>query len=141
MIPAVVMPQTVVLPLAYGWTVTVWDELTHRQYNDMKIRMFRQASDGTVTRDLERISDAVVVTYLVDWTLTDPQGQRIAIQGMKPDDRQEALWNLREFAAAEVKRAIERHHERSEAAIADLKKTASTDASLATTSPYAGSPA
>ena len=141
MIPAVVMPQTVVLPLAYGWTVTVWDELTHGQYNDLRSRIWTESDTGAMARNVEQFFDGLVIAYLVDWTLTDAQGARIEIRGLKPAALQDAFRNLRQFAALEVQRAIEAHHERVAAAIADLKKTASTDAPSATTSPYAGAPA
>lgn len=141
MIPAVVMPRTVTLPLAYGWTVTVYEELTHGQHTDMQVRMFRDAGDGQVVRDLQRITDAAVIAYLVDWTLTDAQGAPIAIKGLAPDALQDVLRNLRQFAAVEVKQAIEAHHERQQAALADLKKTASTDRPSATTSRSASLPA
>jgi hypothetical protein len=141
MIPAVVMPQTVILPLAYGWTVTVWEELTHGQYNDMRSRIYSESDSGTLQRNVEQFFDGLVVAYLVDWTLTDAHGHRIEIRGLKPDAIQDAFRNLRQFAALEVSRAIEAHHERVSAAIADLKKTASIDAPSVTTSPYAGSPA
>jgi len=141
MIPAVVMPQTVTLPLAYGWTVTVWEELTHGQYNDMRSRIYSESDTGTLQRNVERFFDGLVIAYLVDWTLTDAQGQRIEIRGLRPEALQDAYRNLRQFAALEVQRAIEAHHERASAAIADLKKTASSGAPSATISPYAGSPA
>ena len=139
MVPAIVMPDTVTLPLAYGWTVTVWAELTHGQHTDMQVRMFKDTATGDVVRDLQRITDAAVIAYLVDWTLTDASGQPIAIRGLAPDALQDVLRNLRQFAALEVKSAIEAHHERRQAVIADLKKTASIDLPSVTTSPYAGS--
>lgn len=141
MIPAIVIPRTVILPLDYGWTVTVWDELTHGQYTTMRSRMFTEGDAGTLRPDPTRYFDGLVVAYLVDWTLTDAQDQRIDIRGLKPDALQEAFGNLRQFAALEVQRAIEAHHERVTAAIADLKKTAAGAPPSATTSPYAGSPA
>lgn len=141
MIPAVVMPQTVILPLAYGWTVTVWEELTHGQYNDMRSRIYAEADGGALKPNTEKFFDGLIVAYLVDWTLTDAQGARIEIRGLKPDALQDALRNLRQFAALEVQRAIEAHHERGLAVIADLKKTASLEMPSATISPYAGSPA
>jgi hypothetical protein len=143
MIPAVVIPRTVVLPLeAYGWSVTVWEELTHGQYNAMRSRVYTEADGGALLKpDPLRFYDGLVVAYLVDWTLTDAQGQRIEIRGLKPEALQDALGNLRQFAALEVQRAIEAHHERVSAAIADLKKTASTAPPSATISPYVGSPA
>lgn len=141
MIPAIVMPQTVTLPLEYGWTVTVWEELTHGQYNDMRSRIYRESDTGTLQRNVEQFFDGLVVAYLVDWTLTDAQGQRIEIRGLRADALHDAYRNLRQFAALEVQRVIEAHHERVSARLADLKKTVSTGAPSATTSPFAGSPA
>jgi hypothetical protein len=141
MIPAIVMPQTVILPLAYGWTVTVRDELTHGEFNDMRSRIYAESKDGTLTPKAETFFDGLVIAYLVDWTLTDAQGQRIEIRGLKPDALQDAFRNLRQFAAVEVQRAIEAHHARGLAAIEELKKTVSTAPPSPTTLSYAGSPA
>jgi hypothetical protein len=141
MIPAVVMPRTVTLPIAYGWTVTVWEELTHGQFNDMRSRIYSESAAGALQRNVERFFDGFAVAYLVDWTLTDAQGQPIVIRGLAPDALQDAFRNLRQFAALEVLRVIEAHHERNLAAIEDLKKTASIAAPSVTISPYAGSPA
>jgi hypothetical protein len=141
MVPAVVMPRTVVLPIAYGWTVTAWEELTHKQYNELRRRVHAESPTGALRPDPTRFQDGLVVTYLVDWTLTDAQGARIEIRGLAPDAVLEVLGNLRQFAALEVSRAIEAHHERVAAVIDDLKKTASPAAPSPTTSPFAGSPA
>jgi hypothetical protein len=141
MIPAVVMPRTLTLPLAYGWTVTVWEELTHGQFNDMRSRIYSESTDGTLQRNVERFFDGLVIAYLVDWTLTDAAGQPIDIRGLPADALQDAFRNLRQFAALEVQRVIEAHHDRNLAAIEDLKKTASIDGPSATTSPSAALPA
>jgi len=115
--------------------VTVWAELNHGQYIAMLSRMYTESKDGALKRDVLKTTDATVIAYLIDWTLTDPQGARIPVRGLPPDDVQDALNNLRQATALEVKRAIEAHHASVEAAGEALKKTDSTDASSGPPSP------
>jgi len=60
---------------------------------------------------------------------------------LPPDDVQDALNNLRQATAREVKQAIEAHHATVEAAGEALKKTDSTDASSETPLPSASAAA
>ena len=131
----VVIPREVTLPLANGRTVTVWAELNHGQYIAMLARMFTEATNGEMRRDVIKTTDATVIAYLLDWTLTDPQGERIPVRGQAPAAVQDALNNLRQSVAQDVKRVIEAHHAAVEAAGDELKKTASTDGSSVTPSP------
>jgi len=126
-----VIPREVTLPLANGRTITVWAELNHGQYIAMLSRMFTESKDGELRRDVIKTTDATVIAYLIDWTLTDPQGERIGVRGLPPNDVQDALNNLRQAVAQDVKRTIEAHHAAVEAAGMALKKTESTDASSA----------
>jgi len=131
----VVIPRETTLPLTNGRSVTVWAELNHGQYIAMLSRMYTESKDGALKRDVLKTTDATVIAYLIDWTLTDPQGARIPVRGLPPDDVQDALNNLRQATALEVKRAIEAHHASVEAAGEALKKTDSTDASSGPPSP------
>ena len=96
--------------------------------------MYTESKGGELKRDVLKTTDATVIAYLIDWTLTDPQGARIPVRGLPPDDVQDALNNLRQATALEVKRAIEAHHATVEAAGEALKKTESIDDSLPTPS-------
>jgi hypothetical protein len=136
-----VIPREVTLSLADGRTVTVWAELNHGQYIALLSRMYTEAKDGELRRDVIKTTDATVIAYLIDWTLTDPQGARIPVRGLPPDDVQAALNNLRQAVAQDVKHTIEAHHAAVEAAATALKKTASIDASSDTPSPSVGGPA
>lgn len=137
----VVIPREVTLPLASGRTVTVWAELNHGQYIAMLSRMFTEATNGEMRRDLIATTDATVIAYLIDWTLTDPQGQRIQVRGLAPAAVQDVLNNLRQSVAQDVKRTIEAHHGSVEAAATELKKTESIDASSPTPLPSAATAA
>ena len=137
----VVIPREVTLPLANGRAVTVWAELNHGQHIAMLARMFTESKDGELRRDVIKTTDATVIAYLLDWTLTDGTGARIPVRGLAPDAVQDVLNNLRQASALEVKQAIEAHHARVEAAGEALKKTASTDDSCSTPLPSASAAA
>jgi len=127
MASAIVVPGTVVLVLpVHGWTVTVRAELTHGQYTAMLARMYREGDEGRTRVDPLRTGDALMVAYLVDWTLTDHRGQRIEIRGLPPDELQDVLANLRQWVAVEVKRAIEAHADAVTAAADEEKKIESS---------------
>jgi len=123
----IVVPRELTLPLTNGRSLTVWAELNHGQYIAMLSRMYTESKGGELKRDVLKTTDATVIAYLIDWTLTDPQGARIPVRGLPPDDVQDALNNLRQATALEVKRAIEAHHATVEAAGEALKKTESID--------------
>jgi hypothetical protein len=107
----------------------------------MLSRMYTESSTGDLHRDVIRTTDATVIAYLIDWTLTDPQGDRIPVRGRSPVEVQDALNNLRQAVARDLKQTIEAHHAAVEAAGDALKKTASTDASSGTPSPSASAAA
>lgn len=124
----VVIPRTTVLPLTRGRTITVRDELNHGEHVAMRARMYRERADGRTLIDPLKISDAVIVAYLVDWNLTDSSGRRIEIRGLPPDDVQAVLNNLRESLVGAIKDAVEAHHDARQLADDELKKTESIDA-------------
>jgi hypothetical protein len=136
-----VIPRELTLPLAHGRTVTVWAELNHGQYIAMLARMYTEAKDGELRRDVIKTTDATVIAYLIDWTLTDPQGDRIPVRGRPPAEVQDALNNLRQAVARDLKQTIEAHHAAVEAAADALKKTDSIAGSSGTPSPSASAPA
>ena len=128
---AVVTPRTKVLPLPVdGWTLTVHEELNHGQHIAMLARVYRETEDGKLHRDALKNSDALVIAYLVDWTLTDSSGERIDIKGLKPEDLQDVLNNLRIPVALQVKQAVQAHDATIGAAAEDQKKTDGTVAPL-----------
>ena len=137
----IVIPRELTLPLSNGRSLTVWAELNHGQYIAMLSRMYTESKTGELHRDVIKTTDATVIAYLIDWTLTDAAGARIAVRGLAPDAVQDVLNNLRQPTVLEIKQAIEAHHARVEAAGEALKKTSSTDASSATPLPSASAAA
>jgi hypothetical protein len=137
----VVVPRTTVLPLLGGRSITVREELNHGQHTAMQARKYRETEQGELRLNAHTVSDAIVIAYLVDWTLTDQRGKPIAIMGLPPNELQDVLNNLRQPVAEEVKRAIQAHDAAANATAEALKKTESTDAPSPSTSPSAGQPA
>jgi hypothetical protein len=137
----VVIPREVTLPLADGRSLTVWAELNHGQYIAMLSRMYTEAKNGELRRDVIKTTDATVIAYLIDWTLTDASGVRIPVRGLAPDAVQDVLNNLRQPVVLAIKQAIEAHHARVEEAGEALKKTPSIGDSSATPLPSASAAA
>jgi hypothetical protein len=126
----VVVPRTKEIALSRGRTITIREELNHGETVAMRARMYRERADGQTVVDPLKIPDAIVIAYLVDWTLTDASERRLELRGLPPDDVQAVLNNLREPAVAEIKDAIEAHVDRQRAADEALKKTESIDEPL-----------
>jgi hypothetical protein len=119
----VVIPRTKDLRLSGGRTITIREELNHGEHNAMRARMYRERADGQTFVDPLKVSDAIIVAFLVDWNLTDPGGRRIELRGLAPDDVQAVLNNLKPSRVAEIKEAIEAHADAMQRADDELKKT------------------
>ena len=122
----VVIPRTKDLLLSGGRTITIREELNHGEHNAMRARMYREHTVGQTVMtvvDPLKISDAIIVAYLVDWNFTDPGGRRLEIRGLAPDDVQAVLNNLKPSRVAEMKDAIEAHADALQRADDELKKT------------------
>src|SRR5262245_43426717 len=122
---AIVVPKAITLPLTInGWTITVREELNHGEHVAMLARMYRETESGKLRVDPLTHGDALMIAYLVDWTLTDQRGERLEIRGLPPDGVQDVLNNLRVPVCAAVKAAVEVHEQTVRARDAELKKTA-----------------
>lgn len=121
----VVIPRTTDLRLSGGRMITIREELNHGEHNAMRARMYRERDDGRTLVDPLKVSDAIIVAYLVDWNFTDPGGRRIELRGLAPDDVQAVLNNLKPSRVAEMKEAIEAHADALQRADDELKKTES----------------
>lgn len=123
---ATVLPRTTDLPLAInGWSITVREELTHGEHVAMLARMYRESENGRLQIEALKTGDALMVAYLVDWTLTDHRGERIEIRGLSADEVQDVLNNLRIPVAKAIKTAIEAHEQEVSARDDAQKKTES----------------
>ena len=121
----VVVPRALELPLSRGRSITVKSELNHGEYVAMLARMYRTDVEKGI--DPLKTADALIVAYLIDWTIRGPDGERIEIRGQSADKVQDAINNLRQPLVLEIKAAIEAHDQAQRDADETLKKTESID--------------
>lgn len=103
-----VRPETVTLPLSGGDTITVRKRLTNGERRAMFARMYK-AGVTPLQVDTLQTGLAVVVSYLLDWTLTDDGGARVRIDGLTPDELAFIVDGLDWDSFVEIKDAIEAH--------------------------------
>ena len=103
-----VRPETVTLPISNGDTITI-----RRQLNNGESRaMFAQAAipDSSPPRtDVMKLSMAMVVAYLLDWTFADADGARVDIRGLSATELAEVIDQLTLGTVQEMMNAISAH--------------------------------
>lgn len=109
-------PVLDVLPLADGDTITVRRLLTHGETLDQFARMYQTNPEGAFVYaegrpvvDPLKTGDALIVAYLVDWTIRDDDGALIPIRGLSPDELADVIRNLDHESAVEIRAAIQAH--------------------------------
>lgn len=129
-----VQPDTTVLPISNGDTLTVRNRLTAGERRAIVRRSYMDFG-GVLVLDPSMHALATVVGYLLDWSLRDASGKLVAIADQPVDAVQAAVEALDEDDYAEVKVAIERHEDRMEAARATEKNEKDGERTLPVTSP------
>lgn len=120
-----VRPHTTIVPLGNGDTITIKTRLSAGEQHDAYARMYLTGADGKLHANPLQSGRAMMTAYLVDWNLTDDDGQPVPIRGLSVEDVDSVLRLLDPDSFAEIKAAIEGHEVRMAAARADEKKTAS----------------
>ena len=123
----IVRPECTVLPISEGDTLTVKRRLTAGEQRDSFARMYRMNEAGDLRVDPLQSGIAVILAYLVDWTLVDPEGRLIEIRGHPAEDVIAALDAIDPDSFREIKIAIETHEQRMIAERAEEKKTRTGD--------------
>lgn len=111
-------PDTAILPLSRGDTLTVKRHLTAGETRRIFARMYRT---GTNDIDPLQVGFSRVLGYLLDWTFTDSEGQPIVIRHQPEEIVGSALDALDPESYQEVLRAIEAHDDAMAKARADEK--------------------
>ena len=104
-----VQPDLRVLPISNGDTLTVRKRLNHGEQTAVFARMYATGLDGALRVDPLKSGQALVVAYLIDWTLTNDAGDVVKIRDLPPDGVEAALNALEPEAFTEIKEAIEKH--------------------------------
>ena len=123
-----VRPGTTPLPIFDGHTITVRTYLTHGEHDKRMTRMYRTNDDGKMVPVLDQIKLSLVTAYLVDWSVTDRDGERIPIFQEPVAVLEQRLNTLYEEEFDTIFKAIEQHVEAMHAARAQEKKQWATAA-------------
>jgi hypothetical protein len=105
-------PQTAVLTLANGDQITVKRRLTAGEQMDAYSRMYTENGNGRRVLDPLNSGLALIEAYLLDWTLTDDDGQPVVIRNQPREVILAAVKGLDYPSFVEVKEAIEAHEAR-----------------------------
>jgi hypothetical protein len=127
-------PDVTVLKLANGDTLTVKRRLTAGEQRAMFARMYQTVNGSTRVNTLQ-VGIATCLAYLVDWSLTDDDGQPVAIRGLPPEDLAAILDSLTPEDFKEISKAIDDHSEAMEAHRSAEKKTEPGAEASSSTSP------
>jgi hypothetical protein len=122
-----VKPETCTLTLANGDRITVKKQLTCGEQRRAHDRLYVQMADGRLRVNPLQVGISTIVAYLVDWTLTDDDGQLVPIRGLAPDDLESIIDALDVTSFAEIREAIDAH-ETAILAAREEKKTPPTTA-------------
>jgi hypothetical protein len=117
----VVMPETTVLHISDGDTLTVKKRLNAGESRQQLARMYRQ-HNGTRVLDTLQVGMSTVLAYLLDWSLVDPSGNQIVIRDQPEDAVISALDSLDPESFKEIREAIEAHERAMDAERAAKKK-------------------
>ena len=123
-----VHPQEKTLTLANGDTLTVRRRLTAGEQLDMFERLYlppkhnpHPTGNGRMQLNPVQTGLALIVAYVLDWSLCDESGTRVIIRGEPIDVVEAAIRQLDPDDFNEVKQAIEAHDAEVKAA-SDRKK-------------------
>jgi hypothetical protein len=107
-----VRPETIRVSLASGDWLQLKKRLTAgdtRRLVAASIPAGRTLTDATTTSDPLRAGVALVLAYLVDWSLVDPNGEHVAIRGEASDTIAARLDDLLPEAFNEILGAVADH--------------------------------
>ncbi len=105
----VVMPETRKLSISDGDWILVRTRLTHGETQEAFKRRYLAGLDGKLHVDPMQIGHAQILAYLVDWSLTNPDGTTIAIKGQAAEFVEGALNSFDDETVGEILAAIRQH--------------------------------
>jgi hypothetical protein len=124
-----VIPETRRIEISDGDWLLVRKRLTHGETTEAVKRRFFTGADGVPRIDPIAMQHAQVIAYLVDWSLTSPDGDKIEIRGESADYVEAALNSFDDETVTEILTAIRDHETAMIAARTEEKKTIPSGAS------------
>jgi len=116
-----VRPDTTVLTLSDGDTLTIRTRLNAGEQRALWARSMEPAPDGRWRVNLAQTGLALVTAYLLDWSLRDDTGV-VPIRGLAVGELETVLNNLEIESFTEILHAVERHKAAMDEARAEEKK-------------------
>lgn len=104
-----VRPDTKVLHLSDGITITVRHKLNVGLQRTMFERMSKEKADGKLQADPMKVGIAMVAAYLVDWTVPGFDGKVVPITELSEADLLDTLNELDPDALDEMRTKVEEH--------------------------------
>jgi hypothetical protein len=120
-----VRPEVVRVPLSDGEWVTLKKRLTAGESRDAFARMCHSGIEPLTVNPLQ-IGLAQMLAYLVEWSLTDDDGQPVSLLQQPVDVVERYLLLLEPERFDEIRVAVLRHEAEQVAARAEQKKTRDT---------------
>lgn len=129
-----VRPETIRLSISCGDFLVVKKRLSAGEQRAVYARMFINLPDGSLRPNPLQAGLALITAYLVDWTLTDDQGQLVPIRNLSIDDLEKVLDRLDLATFVEIRDRIQQHEE-AMVTERDAEKKTPPGAASETTSP------
>lgn len=104
-----VKPETSVLKISNGDTITVRRRLTSGEERARFARMSLAGVDGALQVNRLQIGLATITAYLLDWTVKDDDGRIVPIEGLDPEAMASVIDGLDVPSFTEIREAIEAH--------------------------------
>lgn len=130
-----VRPDIAVLKLSNGDTLTVKKRLNSGEQRAAYARMYLAGADGTVKANPLAIGLSRITAYLLDWSLTDDDGNLVVIRNQPVDAVVGALDSLDSESFVEISEAITAHEEAMQAERNAEKNGQAGESKSSTTSP------
>jgi hypothetical protein len=109
-------PETVRLENATGDWIVVKKRLTAGERHDQLAMLTTGSPIDELKVNRLKIGISKMVAYLVDWSVTDPDGKRIEILYQPPDAVERALRDLPQPVFTEILELIDKHDDAVDAA-------------------------
>jgi hypothetical protein len=106
-----VRPEQTILKLSEGQTLTVKRRLNAGERRAQFARMYLAGVDGRLRVNPVQTGLAIILSYLVDWSLTDEAGHPVHIRGVPEEELVARLDDLEPEHFIEIRAAIEQHEE------------------------------
>lgn len=121
----IVRPETRRLEISGGDWLLVKRRLNAGEQRGLFARMYHANGDGRRVLDPLQTGPALILAYLLDWSLVDERGSVLAIRDEPDEVKQAALDAIDYESFVEIRTAIERHQEANDLEETAKKKTRS----------------